>query len=47
MVVTGSLGPGSNAHGPNENLDIQATKNLICSLTQVVTECYEHLTKGK
>ena len=30
FVITGALGPGSNAHGPNEFLDLPTARNVIC-----------------
>ena len=32
FVVTGVLGPGSNAHGPNEFLDLAAARHITASL---------------
>ena len=32
-LVTGVLDPNSNAHGPNESLDLPFTKKLIGCLT--------------
>ncbi len=32
FVVTGVLGPGSNAHGPNEFLDLKAARHLTVSI---------------
>lgn len=39
FIVTGALGPGSNAHGPNEFLDIPFTKRLIASLAYILGRC--------
>lgn len=36
FVVTGVLGPLSNAHGPNEFLHIPYVKSLICSMAHVL-----------
>lgn len=36
FVVTGVLGPGSNAHGPNEFLHIDFTKKIICCVTHIL-----------
>ncbi|PJA47627.1 peptidase M20 [Candidatus Uhrbacteria bacterium CG_4_9_14_3_um_filter_36_7] len=36
FMVTGALGPQSNAHGPNEALDIPTAKKLTCCLTEIV-----------
>jgi len=37
-MVTGILGPNSNAHGPNEFLHIGFTKRLIMCMTQLLAE---------
>ncbi len=34
--ITGVLGPGSNAHGPNEFLHIPYTQKLMCAVADVV-----------
>jgi len=36
FVITGLLGPQSNAHGPNEFLHIQAAKNLTGSVASII-----------
>jgi acetylornithine deacetylase/succinyl-diaminopimelate desuccinylase-like protein len=36
FVVTGALGPGSNAHGPNEFLDLATARKLTASLAIVI-----------
>lgn len=36
FLITGVLGPGSNAHGPNESLDISMGKKLTCCVANVV-----------
>jgi acetylornithine deacetylase/succinyl-diaminopimelate desuccinylase-like protein len=36
FVVTGVLGPQSNAHGPNEFLDIPYAKKLTRVIAQVL-----------
>ena len=38
FVITGVLGPQSNAHGPNEFLHIPYVKNLICSMAHVLAK---------
>ncbi len=38
FLVTGVLGPGSNAHGPNEFLHIPTAKKLTCCIAQVIAE---------
>lgn len=36
FLVTGVLGPGSNAHGPNEFLHIPTAKKLTCAVAAVI-----------
>ena len=36
FLITGVLGPHSNAHGPNEFLDIQTAKNLTACIADVI-----------
>jgi len=38
FCVTGVLGPGSNAHGPNEFLDIPTAKRLTLCVADIVAE---------
>ena len=38
FLSTGLLGPGSNAHGPNEFLHIPTGKKLTCCVAQVVAD---------
>lgn len=38
FVITGVLGPRSNAHGPNEFLDIATGKRLTCCVAQVLAD---------
>lgn len=45
FLITGVLGPNSNAHGPNEFLHIEYVKKLTCCLGYVVAKCSEHLAK--
>ncbi len=40
FMITGLLGPESNAHGPNEFLHIPAAKKLTCCVAQVIAEHY-------
>lgn len=47
FIVTGVLGPKSNAHGPNEFLHIPFTKKLICSIGHFVAIAYENLKVKK
>ena len=43
FVVTGVLGPKSNAHGPNEFLDIPTGKRITACMAQVIAD---HPGKG-
>jgi acetylornithine deacetylase/succinyl-diaminopimelate desuccinylase-like protein len=43
FMVTGVLGPQSNAHGPNEFLDIDYAKRLTGAVAQVLAA---HLQSG-
>lgn len=36
FIITGVLGPESNAHGPNEMLEIAYTKKLICAMSYII-----------
>jgi acetylornithine deacetylase/succinyl-diaminopimelate desuccinylase-like protein len=38
FMITGVLGPRSNAHGPNEFLDIQTGMRLTCSVAKVLAD---------
>jgi acetylornithine deacetylase/succinyl-diaminopimelate desuccinylase-like protein len=38
FLITGLLGPHSNAHGPNEFLHVQCAKNLTASVAQVIAD---------
>jgi acetylornithine deacetylase/succinyl-diaminopimelate desuccinylase-like protein len=38
FLITGVLGPRSNAHGPNEFLHLPAVKRLTCCVAQVVAD---------
>ena len=38
FVITGVLGPRSNAHGPNEFLDIATGKRLTCCVARVLAD---------
>lgn len=42
FAVLGVLGPGSNAHGPNEFLHIPYAKKLTCCVAQVLADHYAH-----
>ncbi|KAM3130754.1 hypothetical protein pb186bvf_017168 [Paramecium bursaria] len=45
FIVTGVLGPQTNAHGPNEFLHIPFMKKLICCITQTLGEVTPHLKR--
>ncbi|AYU82149.1 peptidase m20/m25/m40 family-like protein [Leishmania donovani] len=45
FVVTGVLGPKSNAHGPNEFLHIKYAKGLTFAISRVVAEHFRHTLK--
>jgi acetylornithine deacetylase/succinyl-diaminopimelate desuccinylase-like protein len=36
FLITGVLGPGSNAHGPNEFLDLPTAKKLTCCVADII-----------
>jgi len=42
FVITGVLGPKSNAHGPNEYLHIQFGKSITCCVSHLI---YEYFNK--
>ena len=42
FVITGVLGPQSNAHGPNEFLHIPFAKNLTCCISSIITDFQKH-----
>ena len=41
FLITGLLGPKSNAHGPNEFLHIETGKRLTCCVAQVLEDHFE------
>lgn len=41
FVITGVLGPRSNAHGPNEFLDIATGKRLTCCVARVLADHFQ------
>ena len=48
FMVTGVLGPASNAHGPNEFLHIPCAKRLTACVAQVLDAHYQHgVTAGR
>jgi len=42
FLITGVLGPGSNAHGPNEFLDIPTGKRITACASRVLRDHYLH-----
>lgn len=44
FMITGVLGPGSNAHGPNEFLHIPTAKKLTCCVAKVIADHYQSNT---
>ena len=38
FVITGVLGPKSNAHGPNEFLHIPFAKKLTCCISSILSD---------
>jgi acetylornithine deacetylase/succinyl-diaminopimelate desuccinylase-like protein len=45
FLITGLLGPNSNAHGPNEFLHIPTGKKLTACVAQVIAEHFEQAEK--
>ncbi len=43
FLITGVLGPGSNAHGPNEFLHIPTGKKLSCCISEIISKHYTSL----
>jgi di/tripeptidase len=43
FVITGVLGPGSNAHGPNEFLDIPTGKRITQAIAHVLADHLAHV----
>lgn len=41
FLITGVLGPGSNAHGPNEFLHIPMAKKLTCCVAEIIAKHYK------
>ncbi len=44
FLITGVLGPHSNAHGPNEFLHVPTGKKLTCCVAKVLFEHHLHST---
>lgn len=42
FLITGVLGPESNAHGPNEFLHIPTGKKLTCCVAGIIAEHFKH-----
>jgi acetylornithine deacetylase/succinyl-diaminopimelate desuccinylase-like protein len=45
FLITGVLGPGSNAHGPNEFLHVPTGKKLTACVAQVIADHFERSKK--
>ena len=45
FLITGVMGPGSNAHGPNEFLDLPTGMKVTSCVTQVLADHYEATRK--
>ncbi|KPI83372.1 putative peptidase M20/M25/M40 [Leptomonas seymouri] len=45
FIVTGVLGPKSNAHGPNEFLHVKYAKGLTFAISRVIAEHFLHTPK--
>ena len=43
FLITGVLGPQSNAHGPNEFLHIPYVKKLTCAMALILQDVSKHL----
>lgn len=41
FLITGVLGPHSNAHGPNEFLHLDYTKKLTCCMSYILAKSSE------
>jgi acetylornithine deacetylase/succinyl-diaminopimelate desuccinylase-like protein len=44
FLITGLLGPNSNAHGPNEFLHIETGKRLTCCVAQVLEDHFKRIS---
>lgn len=47
FVITGVLGPQSNAHGPNEFLHIGFCKNVICCISSILYDIGQYDATGE
>jgi len=45
FVITGVLGPCSNAHGPNEFLDIDYSSKVTCCVAQILYDVFKATSK--
>ena len=45
FLITGVLGPCSNAHGPNEFLHIPAAKKITCCVAEIIAKHYQAYKK--
>lgn len=45
FAITGVLGPHSNAHGPNEFLDLAYAKRLTCSVAKILADHYVAMSR--
>jgi acetylornithine deacetylase/succinyl-diaminopimelate desuccinylase-like protein len=41
FLITGLLGPNSNAHGPNEFLELGTARRLTCCVAKVLSDAAE------
>ena len=46
FLITGVLGPESNAHGPNEFLHISTGKRLTCCVAEVIAAHHARSSGG-
>jgi acetylornithine deacetylase/succinyl-diaminopimelate desuccinylase-like protein len=45
FLITGVLGPGSNAHGPNEFLHVPYAKRISETVARVLADHLQHLAR--
>ena len=43
FMITGVLGPLSNAHGPNEFLHLEYTRRITCCMAYILGKVSEHV----
>jgi acetylornithine deacetylase/succinyl-diaminopimelate desuccinylase-like protein len=46
FVITGVLGPRSNAHGPNEFMHIEFTKRITCCVAGILSAHHKHVSSS-